>query len=573
MNDDEYFGMELAQSDFWTPHYGLVLQMNPGIPVLPHPRDYSGIDPLNRGYIDNLQFTNYILSKRFGHRFRPSLDHIVQVGSRTIFKEIESLWPEAFHQTERSHFRTDYDGNTLSAMFLMAHYTIERLRETQLRSFWRYRVDNNSNGVLEWEERWALVSLVEDWNASGGGVNRDRTGQVIDHTPQFLSGFRQILEQTGYGDTQEQPATRYVFSGMEGFPFMIPEVNTSNTIYREDRLEAMSLQKLNIDFSVMPADRTCIFDLEFCLGPLFMDRRGSLEKKDGERVFKRLAFEEFHCGDCLLQIAMQSDRGVEYYLERIEDAEESGDWGEHVPFINRRPAVVPGTTDNNDGAEGAENPEETTDDSSGNADNSENSDNINHTENADNMGTGDPQTISNNANTTVTTAAADTTDQPHSIDSNNKGNNNGEINLVTTRDDIPSYTFATKETIRQQILTTQSQTPYTTHTRGISAILPDTSRHSKARLRIIKDLYKYNFVIGESDSFFVTLVGLEKAQRDMAFLDKVKEHDKKLHIVCLNDGIIEAKNGTEVRELLTHFLEDRYGDPAPWEKVVATVNS
>ncbi|KAF9341334.1 hypothetical protein BGZ91_009392 [Linnemannia elongata] len=91
MNDDEYFGMELAQSDFWTPHYGLVLQMNPAILVAPRPRDHGNVDPLSRGYIDNLQFTNYILSKRFGSRFRPILDHIVQVGSRSILKEIESL--------------------------------------------------------------------------------------------------------------------------------------------------------------------------------------------------------------------------------------------------------------------------------------------------------------------------------------------------------------------------------------------------------------------------------------------------------------------------------------------------
>ncbi|KAG0290556.1 hypothetical protein BGZ96_005977 [Linnemannia gamsii] len=352
MNDDEYFGRELAQSDFWTPHYGLVFQMNPAILFAPRPCNYNNNDPLNRGYIDNLQFTNCILSKRFGYRFRPSLDHIVQVGSRTIIEEIE--------------------------------------------------VDSHSNGDLEWEERWALVSLVEDWNASGGGVNRERTGQVVNHTPQFLSGFRQVLEQTGYGDTQEEPATRYVFSGMEGFPFMIPEVSTSKTIYKLDGSEAMAMQKLNNDFSVMPSDRTA------------------------------------------------------------ED-----------------------TTDNN-------------------------------SENADNSG---------NSDTSQST--------------------NDTVNTDNTKE---------------------------AHNRGISAIPPDPSRHSSARLRIIKDLYKYNFVIGESDSYFVTLIGLEKAQGDMAFLDKVKEHDRKLHIVCLNDGIVE-RNGTEVRALLTHFLEDRYGDPAPWEKVVAVVDS
>ncbi|OAQ30149.1 hypothetical protein K457DRAFT_18503 [Linnemannia elongata AG-77] len=547
MNDDEYFGMELAQSDFWTPHYGLLLQMNPAILVAPRPRDHGNIDPLSRGYIDNLQFTNYILSKRFGSRFRPILDHIVQVGSRSILKEIESLWPEAFLQTEKSHFRTDYDGHTVLAMFLMAHYTIERLRETQLRSFWRYRVDNNANGDLEWEERWALVSLFEDWNASGGGVNRERTGQVINHTPQFLSGFRQVLEKTGYGDTQKQPATRYLFSGMEGFPFLIPDANTSKTIHHDSRLEASALQKLNAEFSIMPADRTCIFDVDFCLGPMFLERRGSLRKKEGEKIFRRVAFEEFHCGDCLLQIALHSDRGVEYFLERIGDAEES-DWGEYVPFVSRKRPAAPIANDDNRRTGGVGNSDENADNSE-NANNKDdaNADNPQNPANTTSTKSGDPQASSGDADNADNAATIDTT---------------SETNTDTKkRDAIPFCN------IIQKILAIQSQTPYTPHTHGISAILPHPSHHPKARLRIMRDLYRYNFVLSESDSFFVTLDGLEEAQKDMAFLDKVKEKEKKLHVICLNDGIIEERNGTEVRALLTGFLEDRYGDPAPWEKM------
>ncbi|KAG0280689.1 Xanthine phosphoribosyltransferase 1 [Linnemannia exigua] len=529
MNDDEYFGMEMAQSDFWTPHYGLVLQMNPANLVLPHPRDFTMVDPLNRGYLDNLYFTNYLLSKRFGFRYRPFLDHIVQVGSRSLLKETEALWPEAFLQTEKSHFRMDYDGNTVSTMFLMAHYTIERLRETQLRSFWRYRVDCNSNGDLEWAERWALVSLIEDWNTNGGGINRRRTGQEVDHSPQFLSGFRQVLEQTGYGDTQEEPATRYVFSGMEGYPFLIPNADTSKTIHNPNRSEARAMQRLNTDHSVMPADRTCTFDINFCLGPQFLERRGTLGKKNGERIFKRMAFDEFHCGDCLLQIALQSDRGVEYYLERMEEAEET-DWDERVPFTSRHSTFASAGTDDN------------ADDNSGNAEESEN-------------------TESNESSEATGNNATQISDNEGS--DNNDDSNSGDNNIPKRKRD-----HSTKETVLQRILSTKSSTTYTTHTRGIPAILPSPSHHPKARLRIIKDLYRYNFVMGESDSFFVTLIDLEKAQDHMAYLDKVKENDRKLHIVCLNDGIIEEKNGTEVRALLRNFLEDRYGDPAPWEKEV-----
>ncbi|KAF9905078.1 hypothetical protein EC991_002031 [Linnemannia zychae] len=516
MNDDEFFGMEMAQSDFWTPHFGLVLQMNPGNLVVPFPRDSTKVDLLNLGYIDNLYFSNYLLSKRFGFRYRPFLDHIVQVGSRSLLKEVEALWPQAFLQTEKSHFRTDYDAKTVSIMFLMAHYTIERLRETQLRSFWRYRVDHNANGDLEWEERRALVSLIEDWNANGGGINRERTGQEVDHSPQFLSGFRQVLERTGYGDTQEEPATRYVFSGMEGYPFLISNSDTSKTIHNSNRTEARKMQKPNSDHSTMPADRTCIFDLKFCLGLHFLERDGTLKNRHGENVFKRLAFDEFHCGDCLLQIVLQSDRGVEYYLERMEEAEELVS-DERVPSKDHQAATASTGTDEN------------SDHSSDNG--------------------GESESTNDKDNNEVT------------LSSDSEGDNN--IAAPQRKRD-----HSAEETILQGILTTQASAPFTTHVRGISAILPSSSLHPKARLRVIKDLYRYNFVMGESDSFFVTLIKLEKVQKDMEYLDKVKETGHKLHVTCLNDGINDDRNGTEIRALLKNFLDDRYGEPAPWEKEV-----
>ena len=39
-------------------------------------------------------------------------------------------------------------------------------------------------------------------------------------------------------------------------------------------------------------------------------------------MFNRLAFQEFHCGDCLLQVVLHSDRGLEFYLERMEESVE-----------------------------------------------------------------------------------------------------------------------------------------------------------------------------------------------------------------------------------------------------------
>ena len=63
-----------------------------------------------------------------------------------------------------------------------------------------------------------------------------------------------------------------------------------------------------------------------------MQPQGTLSHDDAEIIFKRLAFKEYHCGDCLLQIALQSDRGVYYYYERVEDAEDDG-WGDMLDRI------------------------------------------------------------------------------------------------------------------------------------------------------------------------------------------------------------------------------------------------
>lgn len=44
----------------------------------------------------------------------------------------------------------------------------------------------------------------------------------------------------------------------------------------------------------------------------------SFDEEESERIFSRLAFQEFHCGDCLLHIALHNDRGLEFYLEHIK---------------------------------------------------------------------------------------------------------------------------------------------------------------------------------------------------------------------------------------------------------------
>ncbi|KAG0265560.1 Xanthine phosphoribosyltransferase 1 [Linnemannia exigua] len=502
LNDDMIFGMPASQADFWTPQYGFVFQLLLHDRRTPFPTDFKGTEPLHCGYDENIRYANLQLSRRFGFRYRPLIAHIGQVVNRSILEEAEALWPKAFFQSEKSRFRFSHDGHSLQIMFLMAHYTIERLRETQLRSFWRYRVDYDGNGTLEWEERWALFAMVMDWSRSGDRANLARMGLKLQTTPDFITDNKDVLHRTGYRDAGQAIGVAYKVSGMDGSPHMMSLADTSITIDINDKTR--QTEALYSEPNIPPAGKECRFDLDFCLGPKFMTRHGTLSHQDGEEVFKRLAFKEYHCGDCLLQIVLQSDRGVEHFRERIEDAEDD-DWGDRVPFT----APV-------------------------------------------DIHTGRPSRR----------PSAKRQQPPRSI-----------LTPVYRQEmDDVAYDLRRLHNFGKK----KKRHRYTKHKRGISAILPSSTQHPKARTRVLQDLYRYNYVVGKSHHVFGVFDNLRNSKRIIESLHDDRWWNKPHHMLSLNDAVVldkegkdseeEKANGMEIRRLMKEFLEDWYGAPSPWEK-------
>ncbi|KAF9905084.1 hypothetical protein EC991_002037 [Linnemannia zychae] len=519
LNDDVFFGMPVSQADFWTPQYGFVFQPMLHMRMTPFPTNVSGENPLNRGYDENIQYANLQLSRRFGFRYRSFIAHIGHVASRSILQEAESLWPGAFYQSEKSRFRFNYDGHGLQTMFLMAHYTIERLRETQLRSFWRYRIDYNGNGVLEWEERWALFALTRDWARGGGIVNVQRMRVNPQSVPHFVTNNKDILHRTGYRDADQPSGISYEVSGMDGSPHLIPFANTSESIATAININNNTRKTVGSydSFGVPPVDKGCYFDLDFCLGRKFMTRHGTLSHEDGEEVFKRLAFKEYHCGDCLLQIALQSDRGVEHYLERVEDAEDD-DWGNQVYFM---PPV--------------------------------------------DSRTGQPirRPLQKQRRPDQMILL-----RPHF----RKELDDVEYDLrrLHNKDKITNNNIRNRRSTRKTRKTRKTKRRYSIHTRGISAILPSSTTSPKARLRILQDLYQYNYVFGKSDFVFKVYDSLHSAKRIIATMNDDRWWKKQHHMVSLNEGLFsdseESANGDEIRRLVKKFMQDWFDQPSPWEK-------
>ncbi|CAG7849530.1 SubName: Full=Uncharacterized protein {ECO:0000313/EMBL:CCA71576.1} [Serendipita indica DSM 11827] len=102
-NDDCFFNAPLSGSDFHSSNYGLVFRLvaYPWMLLTPHhyPVD-SGL-----GEWHPMEFTNYLLSKRFGARRRPYPMHQVKVLQGALMREMWEMWSEQERINERHKFR------------------------------------------------------------------------------------------------------------------------------------------------------------------------------------------------------------------------------------------------------------------------------------------------------------------------------------------------------------------------------------------------------------------------------------------------------------------------------------
>ncbi|KAG0242381.1 Xanthine phosphoribosyltransferase 1 [Actinomortierella wolfii] len=318
MNDDTFFNRPLSPASIWTPLYGFVFHFESSLLVTPEKPyiDYSVAsntdDWLTQvdGEWNSLHYTNFLLSKQFGARPRAYVAHIPHVLSRSILYEMAAVWPGEVLATSSHRFRGEGQGQDIHTTFMFAHYVAERLRETQLRSFWTHVLDANHDRHLSWDERRWLVDRVREWNAyqlvmqqrQNDALSRAEYWTSIrqNHTrPSFLEGAESTLARTGlawYGYP-----TVYTASGMDGYPYMHQPSNTSfdsDSPGKDDHHLTYSTES--------PSSRTCTFDLDFCLGTAFSDSRiDVIDAFKSEALFDRLAFRHYRCGDCLLLLLLQ----------------------------------------------------------------------------------------------------------------------------------------------------------------------------------------------------------------------------------------------------------------------------
>jgi hypothetical protein len=229
----------------------------------------------------------------------------------------------------------------------MAHYVMERFRETQLSSFWNYRLDANLDGALDWTERRGFLERMRGWNEG-----QARLAQVLNSAEgyRFKSGFNDSLQ--GY-ETHlarlgfpRSGSSDYEFSGLDGYPFMM-QANEFELIQSLDGATIPSFSNNNKNTPYLPhipADRRlCYFDIDYCLGPQFTDESiPYLDKTTTSQIFEDLAFEKFQCGDCLLHMLRQSSSTTSSAKSSSSSSSSSaggpGLGGEILPLNTQSPA-------------------------------------------------------------------------------------------------------------------------------------------------------------------------------------------------------------------------------------------
>ncbi|KAG0365832.1 hypothetical protein BC939DRAFT_456943 [Gamsiella multidivaricata] len=338
LNDDVFLGTTMLPSDIWTPLYGFVFHMEGSLLVPPTIRP-SESNPLNVGEWNSLQYSNFLLSQRFGPRYRAYLAHVPHVLSVPILKEIQAQWPDDFDRTSSHRFRGEGEAKDIQVSFFMAHYVLEKLRETQLESYWWHRLDNNQDGSLNWSEREKLIRLVQSWNLN---QQQPDSAKVYHTRPTMIAGHEHILKRV---NIPMSGSTEYRLAGLDGYPFLLQAADTSRTIPLTVAVVDRKLTQPQIPYMSyeQPQKRTCRLDPEFCFGSDFMNPDvPSISMAQSKDVFHRLAFKEFHCGDCLLEILMQHpDTGMGAWTPTDERSEAFKDVMDKVARYN----YVLGTSD------------------------------------------------------------------------------------------------------------------------------------------------------------------------------------------------------------------------------------
>ncbi|BGP12927.1 hypothetical protein JCM10213_004346 [Rhodosporidiobolus nylandii] len=329
LNDDFFVMQPLTTGDIESPFSGPVFRMQRDLLVTgASPDEWHG-DP--DGEWRGLGYTAWLLDERFGKRARPYLTHIAKALSLPILKEAQQVFVQELTATAAARFRGKAPSEVVTA-FLLVHYTVEKHRESLLYSFLVARSDVDRSGTYSLSERRALLDDL-------GYAPPFGYSQQIPVRRLSRSTLSSLPAANAFAGLSNPDQTVLEFSSHDGYAYLalrdLPGIPSAGQFWPAfDQPSASAgpqepAQQENDDEA--PASAVCILDLVACFGEAFLAMDHAEELSVNE-VFRRVAYEQPQCGDCLvaLLVGKSGERGLEAFLplpneDEEEEAEETVD--------------------------------------------------------------------------------------------------------------------------------------------------------------------------------------------------------------------------------------------------------
>ncbi|KAJ9094331.1 hypothetical protein QFC19_008017 [Naganishia cerealis] len=309
VNDDMFFGTPLSSADFHSTLYGSVFRLDRqfGLQVKPilMPSKVS-----DNGEWGGLQHANWLISQRFPLRPRNYLDHLPKAIGAPILQEASIIFAPDLSDAAQRHFReSTYGVGDISMAFLITHMRIERWREALLWSWTVARLGAREEGM--WGER-ARNELQEVLGLDGVTLASRTTLQVRRSERDTLKDVPKRFAQAKW----EPPlATSFHFC----MYCLMPRFGLDWHIDTLATLSSTRIASMDGHLPRIPDDRLphddideCKIDLYDCFGSAFLGG----DTVSSADMFKRLAFERYQCGDCLIMalVNRSGKRGLSAFL-------------------------------------------------------------------------------------------------------------------------------------------------------------------------------------------------------------------------------------------------------------------
>ncbi|GAA6059108.1 hypothetical protein JCM10212_002079 [Sporobolomyces blumeae] len=315
-NDDFFVMQPLAVADFESPLTGPVFRMQRDLlvgGVAPGSRD---VDPESEW--KSLGMAAYLLDRRFGTRRRPYLIHVAKAVSTPMLAEVQAVFADDLRKTAEARFRGKGPVEA-QTMHLLVHYTVEKHREALLWSFLVARSNPSLSSTYSPADRRRLLSEL------GFEVSADPAVTTIAVETPRRKTLASLAASFGMSGVPPPKQTRLDFSSQDGYLYFGLEATSMVPQYEKgwpsfDQPFASGEQ----EETPGPSGPVCELDLEFCFGGDFLDPTSSTSFSV-EETFKRIAFAEPSCGDCLIAhlVGRSGKTGLDAFLPAMVRSDDS----------------------------------------------------------------------------------------------------------------------------------------------------------------------------------------------------------------------------------------------------------